>query len=114
MARSEALRQADRQYYSENKDVITQRVKDATRHLRMEVLLAYGAQCKCCGESRYEFLAFDHVNDDGNEHRKVVSAHNLPRWLKRNNYPSGFQVLCHNCNGAKGAYGACPHVMELA
>ena len=30
-------------------------------------------------------------------------------WLKRNDYPPGFQVLCHNCNWAKHALGRCPH-----
>jgi hypothetical protein len=30
-------------------------------------------------------------------------------WLKRNNYPTGFRVLCHNCNLAIGFYGYCPH-----
>jgi hypothetical protein len=26
-----------------------------------------------------------------------------------NEFPDGFQVLCHNCNLAKGYYGECPH-----
>jgi hypothetical protein len=30
-------------------------------------------------------------------------------WLRRNNYPEGYQVLCFNCNIAKGLYGVCPH-----
>lgn len=30
-------------------------------------------------------------------------------WQRKNNYPKGFQVLCHNCNLAKGFYGKCPH-----
>ena len=31
-------------------------------------------------------------------------------WIKRNNYPDGFQVLCWNCNSGKGANGGiCPH-----
>jgi hypothetical protein len=30
-------------------------------------------------------------------------------WLKRNGYPKGFRVLCHNCNSARGLYGYCPH-----
>ncbi len=33
----------------------------------------------------------------------------LYSWLKKQGYPPGFQVLCHNCNLAKGYYGACPH-----
>ena len=31
-------------------------------------------------------------------------------WLRRNSYPEGFQVLCHNCNlGKKINGGVCPH-----
>ena len=31
---------------------------------------------------------------------------------RKNNYPEGFQVLCSNCNFAKGKYGSCPHTWE--
>ena len=33
-------------------------------------------------------------------------------WLKKNNFPPGFQVLCGSCNFAKGKYGSCPHTWE--
>jgi hypothetical protein len=61
-----------------------------------------------------EFLALDHINGGGNAHRREVtgSAKGGPKfyyWLRDNNYPPGFQVLCHNCNQAKATYGRCPH-----
>ena len=31
------------------------------------------------------------------------------RYLKIRGFPPGYQVLCHNCNQAKGFYGKCPH-----
>ena len=31
------------------------------------------------------------------------------RWLIKHKFPSGIQILCHNCNLAKGYYGSCPH-----
>jgi hypothetical protein len=31
------------------------------------------------------------------------------RWLRKNGFPKGFRVLCHNCNFAHGHYGYCPH-----
>lgn len=34
----------------------------------------------------------------------------IEEWLKKNDYPKGFQILCHNCNMSKGFYGYCPHV----
>ncbi len=31
-------------------------------------------------------------------------------WLKANNFPPGFQTLCHNCNiGKHRNKGICPH-----
>lgn len=65
--------------------------------------------CACCGEDKVEFLAIDHINGGGNKHRKSVGNNSLFRWLKSNNYPEGYRVLCNNCNFSLGAYGYCPH-----
>lgn len=82
---------------------------------RMEILYQYSGglmKCNCCGEATIEFLAIDHINNNGYEHRKIVKGSDLYRWLRSNNYPEGFQVLCHNCNFAKGVYKLCPHQRE--
>jgi hypothetical protein len=87
---------------------------------RAAVLAAYGGHCKCCGERRLVFLVIDHKNGGGNAHRrsmlksgKVAGAANYYAWLVRNNFPKGFQVLCHNCNYAK-SHGGCPHQKKAA
>jgi len=77
--------------------------------LRNEILDHYGKKCACCGETTIEFLAIDHINGGGNAHRRKIGRTNLYTWLKANNYPDGFQTLCHNCNMSKGFYGYCPH-----
>lgn len=80
--------------------------------IRDEVLVAYGGKCVCCGEAERVFLAIDHVNNDGAAHRKTAPANargGFMEWLKRKGFPSGFQILCHNCNMAKHLLGACPH-----
>ncbi len=85
------------------------------RRLRLQVLEAYGGtppSCACCGVAHLEFLAIDHVGGGGNAHRKAIGATkpiDMCRWLKRNGFPPGFRVLCHNCNSALGHYGYCPH-----
>ena len=88
--------------------------KRSNLRLRIQVLNAYSnnsPSCVCCGESEIKFLAIDHINGEGNEQRKQIGRRGTSfyRWLKDNNYPKGFQLLCHNCNMAKGFYGECPH-----
>lgn len=73
---------------------------------------AYGGYvCKCCGETEPRFLSIDHVNGGGNEHRKQIGkGYGIFLWLKRNGYPNGFRILCHNCNlGRQANGGICPH-----
>lgn len=85
------------------------------RRVRHEVLCHYSEgppQCACCGEATIEFLCIDHIHGGGNEHRRTArirSGASFNYWIKRQGFPEGFQVLCHNCNMAKGFYGRCPH-----
>lgn len=66
--------------------------------------------CACCNETEVCFLSIDHINGGGCAHRKAIGGGGSTyAWLKKNKFPSGFQVLCHNCNLAKGFYGRCPH-----
>lgn len=89
--------------------------KEKYRKDRLICLTHYGGnppKCKCCGELFLEFLAIDHINGQGNKLRKEKkygSGGRLYFWLIKNNFPEGFQILCHNCNLAKGFYGYCPH-----
>lgn len=96
---------------------ITAWAKQRNLEIRTQALLAYSdgsPSCACCGECRYEFLALDHIGGGGNQHRLALTGTKkggakLYYWLRDNGYPKGFQVLCHNCNMAKGVYGQCPH-----
>jgi hypothetical protein len=79
---------------------------------RRRVLTHYGGgsmRCACCGEDEIEFLGIDHVHGDGAQHRREVRPSAIYRWLIKHKFPPGIQVLCHNCNLARGYYGECPH-----
>jgi hypothetical protein len=88
------------------------------RHgLKEEAHRAYGNKCQCCGETIPEFLTLDHVKNDGKEHREALGhsgrGHGFYLWLKRQGYPKEIvQLLCMNCNWAKGVFGKCPHKLQ--
>ncbi len=82
------------------------------RRNREKALAAYGGKCACCGEGRYEFLHIYHIGGGGSKHRRETGAAKIVEWLKSQNYPPGFRVLCANCNLSLGKYGYCPHNTE--
>lgn len=98
-------------WYIRNQTLSNARSREKDRAIRRQCIEHYGRICACCGETRYEFLALDHINGGGNKHRKEIGC-TLSRWLIRNDLPEGFRVLCHNCNSAYGHYGFCPHEKE--
>ena len=77
------------------------------------VMEHYGDGCACCGEKELIFLVIDHINGGGTKHKKSISriGGNFYTWLRLNNFPEGFQVLCQNCNWAK-RMGECPHKLS--
>jgi 5-methylcytosine-specific restriction endonuclease McrA len=89
--------------------------------IKKEVFLHYAnpLRCVCCGVKGIEFLTVDHIIPKRNmaKDEKLIQmgftsrlkAEKLNRWLKNNNFPKGFQILCWNCNFAKGVLGKCPH-----
>ncbi len=91
------------------------------RALKVEVMEAYGGRCTCCDEREIEFLTIDHMNNDGAAHRRALARDwksrsakgggvHFYRWLKKHGFPSGYQVLCSNCNISKHlGDGVCAH-----
>lgn len=101
--------------YNKHRVKILAHNREYLRQLRLLVLQHYSSIipfCACCGEKEIKFLSIDHINGGGSKHRKGIcngKGGNMSAWLRKNNFPDGFQVLCHNCNMAKGFYGQCPH-----
>ena len=98
-------------YENKNPGINNEQQKKHKKKVRFEVLSHYSngvPTCACCGEMVLEFLCIDHINGGGSRDRKKTSS-NIYAWLRKNAYPLGFRVLCHNCNSALGFYGYCPH-----
>lgn len=81
--------------------------KDYRAKIKREALDAYGGpvcvgkngECGCDNEP---ILEIDHEFGGGTQHRKDLkmegAGHQFYLWLRRENYPKGFRVLCPNCN----------------
>jgi hypothetical protein len=88
------------------------RRRESMASLKAECVAAYGGKCAYCGEDKIEFMCVDHINGGGNKHRRELGTPHLYWWYRKNNFPEGFRVLCHNCNFSIGTYGYCPHQEE--
>jgi hypothetical protein len=92
-----------------------ERVREQNKRYRMACLHYYGGEppmCRCCGEKEVKFLCIDHIDGNGAQHRREIKRKNIYSWLVTRKFPKGFQVLCYNCNCAKGFYGTCPHLQK--
>lgn len=100
-----------KKYYRVNADKLKAASTARNKALKDAAYAAYGGYaCNCCGEQTVEFLNLDHVENNGAVHRREIGARSIYQWLKANNYPPGFQVLCANCNqGKRMNGGVCPH-----
>jgi len=87
--------------------------KKRRQKVRLLVLEKYSGSppyCLCCYEKQIKFLSIDHINGGGKNHRQEVTGRAFYEWLvKKRKSPKQFQVLCYNCNMAKGFYKICPH-----
>jgi hypothetical protein len=72
-------------------------------------IAAYGGACMCCGDTTFEFLTAEHPNGRDDSNRKDWGWKVYYR-ARMEGYPKGvYELLCMNCNFAKGKYGVCPH-----
>lgn len=106
-----------------NREAVNARARDYGQRMRAKLLEEYGGKCACCGETEPKFIALDHVNGGGTRQRYIGKN---GRWtssmkpiaiiVKREGYPKDgrYQLLCHNCNSAKGFYGVCPHTQRMS
>ena len=107
-------RESNRRWQESHREYVAEYGQKARRGRKLLVLSHYSngsMSCACCGEKILEFLSIDHINGGGTKH---IRSHSVVRtgfyrWLIQNHYPPGFQVLCYNCNMAKGFFGKCPH-----
>ena len=103
----EKQRQASKEYYQEHDEV------------KIEALTPYSKKmsnsnvpcCVCvkCREKEIKFLTIDHIHGRrlmGHPHS--LNSTRLYKWIIKNKFPDGLQVMCYNCNIAKSSSKSCP------
>lgn len=105
-----------KKWQDNNKEHIRIKARERNQALKLEILSKYSdnVNCACCKEKELNFLSIDHIGGGGAAHRKEIGSGKLYIWLKKNGFPSGFRVLCFNCNHSYGHYNTCPHKDVLA
>ena len=82
--------------------------------LKLEAIRVFGGACQCCNEKHPYFLTLDHINNDGAKHREQYSEQQIYREARRQGWPKDkYQLLCMNCNFAKGHFKECPHKLGI-
>lgn len=89
--------------YNYNKEKLQRRRQEE----RLGILIHYSEnppKCSRCGFTDVRALQIDHINGGGRRQRRedgLKHGQAMYRWIKKNNYPDGFQILCANCNWIK-------------
>ena len=97
------IRARNNKWNAAHKDERAEKERNRRFELKISALESYSDSicCNNCGESDVDVLAIDHINNDGYAHRLANPGWYFYQWLKNNNYPEGYQVLCFNCNWKK-------------
>lgn len=95
-----------KKWLAENRDKTRAYVAAYTDKVRDKILDHYGHHCNNCGISDDDVLVVDHVNNDGNAHRKKHKGkYGQYKSIIDAGYPNDYQILCCNCNWKKHVNG---------
>jgi hypothetical protein len=95
------------QKWRKNKSIHVKNYNKAWLRLRRLRIISHYSNgkscCYRCGNTDLRVLSIDHINSGGCKHTKelIKQGTNLYTWIIKNNFPSGFQILCMNCQWIK-------------
>jgi hypothetical protein len=75
---------------------------------KLRLLSSLGWKCACCGETMPAFLTLEHKLGRV-EHKGLTTFQIYARAAKEGWPTNKYELLCMNCNFAKGHFGECPH-----
>ena len=103
----EEIKIYQRKWEQEHPDLVSQYQKNYGQKLKIRAMYHYSNGelcCARCGINDIDVLCIDHINGGGNKLRAQLRygmGKAFYRWLRQNDFPEGYQVLCFNCNMKK-------------
>ena len=96
----EKYNKQSREWHENNRERMNEFGRKHREKRKREILEHYGGvYCSLCDITDIEVLTLDHVAGGGTKQRRSFKdGHAIYRWIINNNFPSGFRVLCRNCN----------------
>ncbi len=97
----------NREWRHKNAEHVALKKREERAKLKETVLSHYSNQTMCClncGFNDIRALQLDHINNDGAKERKELfgdrtkAGTTFYRWIRQQNFPEGYSVLCANCN----------------
>lgn len=101
------IKESHRKWRLENPERDNELGRIERQRLKMAILSHYSPNkvcCSSCGFNDVRALQLDHINNNGAEERvrlfgnRTCAGTTFYRWVRRNNFPEGYAVLCANCN----------------
>ena len=102
----ECAKNYQKDWCNKNRERFRQLCWESRQRLKADILGHYAngkPLCVICGESRLACLTIDHIKGGGTKHMKGLGrlGTGFYQWLKKKNYPKGYQTLCANCQFVK-------------
>lgn len=103
--RIKAQNKAYQQQHPERVAIWNEHTRERFEFVKMKVFAHYSGgipKCLYCNIIDMDVLCLDHIENNGKEDRRIRgTGHRLFAKLIKEKFPSGYQVLCFNCNRKK-------------
>jgi hypothetical protein len=82
--------------------------------VKLTVFAHFGFKCNCCGETQIMFLSLDHISGIDKSGKSRNKEQIYQECIRDKFDSTKYQLLCMNCNFAKGHWGECPHKLGIS
>ena len=89
--------EAMRKYRAENPEKFRKQSRDAKARLKERLFEMYGHRCAICGFDDKRALTLDHINQNGNEERRLLGERGVYVRAVNEYRPDEYRTLCMNC-----------------